>query len=119
MSLERLRAAKSLLDAGFHRDSVSRSCYAAYCAATSRVIGSGSQFAHGRQNPSHEQLPDLIANTAGIALSDRRKLRSLLRTLRQARENAEYRPAAFVDRVVAQDAIHYAVALQKILERIT
>ena len=116
MRLERLRAAKALLDGGFYRDSVSRSCYAAYCAAISRVIGSGSQFAHGRQNPSHEQLPDLIANTAGITLSDRRKIRSLLRTLRQARENADYRPYAFVDRTIAQDAIHNAVAVHRILE---
>ena len=117
MSQERLRAAKALLDGGFYRDSITRSYYAAYCAATSRVVGFGNISAHGRQNPSHEQLPDLIANTAGIALSDRRKIRSLLRTLRQARENADYRPYAFVDRVVAQDAIHNAVAVQKILER--
>lgn len=116
MSQERLRAAKALLDAGFYRDSISRSYYASYCAATSRVIGSGSQFAYGRQNPSHEQLPELVTNTAGITLSDRRKIRSLLRTLRQARENADYRPYAFVDRTIAQDAIHNAVAVHRILE---
>ena len=113
---DRLRAAKALLDDGFYRDSITRSYYAAYCAATSRVMGLGQLFAHGRQNPSHEQLPDLIANTAGITLSDRRKIRSLLRTLRQARENADYRPYAFVDRIIAQDAIHNAVAVHRILE---
>lgn len=117
MSRERLRAAKALLDGGFYRDSVTRSYYAAYCAATSRVMGLGALFAHGRQNPSHEQLPDLIANTAGISVLNRRKIRSLLRTLRQARENADYRPYTFVDRVVARDALHNAVAVQKILER--
>ena len=69
MSRERLRAAKVLLDGGFYRDSVTRSYYAAYCAATSRVMGLGNLFAHGRQNPSHEQLPDLIANTASITVS--------------------------------------------------
>ena len=116
MSQERLRAAKMLLDGGFYRDSVTRSYYSAYCTATSRVIGLGNTFAHGRQNPSHEQLPELVANVAGLALSDRRKIKSLLRTLRQARENAEYRPYAFVDRVVAQDAIHTAVVVQRILE---
>jgi uncharacterized protein (UPF0332 family) len=52
MSLARLRAAKALLDLGFYRDSVSRSYYAAYCAATSRVVGHGSSFVRG--NPSHE-----------------------------------------------------------------
>ena len=117
MGRERLRAAKALLDGGFYRDSISRSYYAAFCTATSRVMGLGHLFAHGRQNPSHEQLPDLIANTASIAVSDRRKIRSLLRTLRQARENAEYRPQTFVDRAVAQGAIHNAVAVQQLLER--
>lgn len=116
MGRDRLRAAKALLDGGFYRDSIARSYYAAYCAATSQVMGLGHSFAHGRQNPSHEQLPDLIANTAGITLSDRRKIRSLLRTLRQARESADYRPYAFVDRTIAQDAIHNAVAVHRILE---
>lgn len=46
MSRERLRAAKALLDDGFYRDSITRSYYAAYCAATSRVVGFGDIFAH-------------------------------------------------------------------------
>lgn len=54
MSLARLRAAKALLDLGFYRDSISRSYYAAYCAATSAVIGRNVTFAFGRQNPSHD-----------------------------------------------------------------
>ncbi len=116
MSLERLRAAKALLDAGFYRDSISRSYYAAYCAATSWVIGRGNTFAGGRNNPSHEQLPELLANTLGLELSDRRKAKRLLRNLRRAREDAEYRPHAFVDRVTAQDAIYSATALLEILE---
>ncbi len=116
MSLERLRAAKALLDAGFYRDSISRSYYAAYCAATSRVIDRGIVFANGRRNPSHEQLPELILNLGGIALSDRRKARRLLYVLRQVREDADYRPHAFVVRSVAQDAIYNATALLEILE---
>ena len=116
MILERLRAAKALLDAGFYRDSISRSYYAAYCAATSRVIDRGVVFANGRRNPSHEQLPDLVANVPGLALLERRKLKRLLRNLRRAREDADYRPHAFVDRVTAQDAIYSATALLEILE---
>ena len=116
MSGERLGAAKALLDGGFYRDSISRSYYAAYCAATSRVIGRRIVFAQGRRNPSHEQLPDLIANVPGLALSDRRNIKRLLRTLRRAREDADYRPHAFVDRVTAQEAVYSAAALLKILE---
>lgn len=44
-------------------------------AATSVVVGRGVTFAFGRQNPSHDQLPDLIANTAGMSVLQRRKVR--------------------------------------------
>ena len=113
---ERLRAAKALLDGGFYRDSVSRSYYAAYCAATSRVIHLAGQFAQGRRNPSHEQLPELIANVPGLTVLERRKIKGLLRDLRRAREDADYRPHAFVERVTAQDAVYSATALLKLLE---
>lgn len=68
MSLVRLRAAKALVDLGFYRDSISRSYYAAYCAATSAVIGGNVTFASGYKNPSHEQLPELILNVGRIPL---------------------------------------------------
>lgn len=116
MSRERLRAAKALLDGGFYRDSVSRSYYAAYCAATSRVIGSGSQFAYGRRNPSHEQLPEMVANLAGMTPSDRRRTKTLLRELRQAREDADYRPHALVSRTTALVSIQKTILVQAILE---
>lgn len=88
MSLARLRAAKSLLDAGFYRDSISRS----YCAAASCVRDQEASFAHGFRNPSHEQLPRLILNAGHLRVTKRRRLNSLLRVLRRAREDAEYRP---------------------------
>ena len=116
MSKERLGAAKALLDGGFYRDSISRSYYAAYCAATSQVIGRGIVFAQGRRNPSHEQLPDLIANVGDIPVTDRNKIRHLLYVLRQARENADYRPHAFVNRAAALEAIYQATALLAVLE---
>ncbi|MGI4788437.1 MAG: HEPN domain-containing protein [Janthinobacterium lividum] len=115
MSMERLRAAKALLDGGFYRDSVSRSYYAAYCAATSRVILLAGQFAQGRRNPSHEQLPDLIANTASITVLARRKMIRALRFLRHVREDADYRPHALVNRSVALDSIHNAILVQNLL----
>lgn len=82
---ERLRAAKALLDLGLFRDSISRSYYAAYCAATSVVVGRGAVFAFGRQSPSHDQLPDLIVNAAALSVPQRRKVRKILRVLRVAR----------------------------------
>ena len=116
MSRERLRAAKALLDGGFYRDSVSRSYYAAYCAATSRVIHLDGQFAGGRRNPSHEQLPDLIANTGDIAVAARRQIKKSLRFLRQAREDADYRPHALISRTTALDSVQEAILVQTILD---
>ena len=116
MSLERLRAAKALLEAGFQRDSMSRSYYAAYCAATSRVVGRGITFAQGRNNPSHEQLPDLIMNTGGVPQMTRRKTVTILRVLRRAREDADYRPHVAINRAQALSGIQSATMVLSLLE---
>ena len=116
MSQERLRAAKALLDGGFYRDSITRSYYAAYCAATSRVIHLSGQFAQGRRNPSHEQLPELVANLAGMTANNRRRTKTLLRELRQAREDADYRPHALISRTTALDSVQDAILIQAILD---
>ena len=119
MSLERLRAAKALLEAGFWRDSISRSYYAAYCAATSRVVGRGITFAQGRNNPSHEQLPGLILNTGSIPKSARRNVHTRLYSLRHAREDADYRPRAFISHSFALECIFKAAAVLELLEMFT
>lgn len=116
MSVERLRAAKALLEAGFWRDSISRSYYAAYCAATSAVIGRNAAFAFGRQNPSHDQLPDLILNTGSLPKAVRQKVKTRLYFLRYIRENADYRPYAPINRALALDCILSAAAVIKLLE---
>ena len=116
MSGERLRAAKALLDLGLFRDSISRSYYAAYCAATSVVVGRGVTFAFGRQNPSHDQLPDLIANAGQISVPVRRKVRTRLYFLRYARESADYRPYAPIDRALALECLLNAAAVIKLVE---
>lgn len=105
MSLARLRAAKALLDLGFYRDSISRSYYAAYCAATSVVISRNISFAYGRRNPSHDQLPDLILNAGALPKLTRRKIKTRLYFLRFTRENADYRPYAPIDRALALECI--------------
>ena len=116
MSLERLRAAKALLDLGFYRDSISRSYYAAYCAATSRVAGRSVTFAFGRQNPSHDQLLDLILNTGRLPKGVRQKVRTRLYFLRFTRENADYRPHAPVNRALALEGVYNAVSILELLE---
>jgi uncharacterized protein (UPF0332 family) len=60
MSVECLQAAKKLLDEGLLRRSVSSAYYAAYCALAGDLSSRGVTFAHGWNNPGHEQLPDLV-----------------------------------------------------------
>ncbi len=116
MGLERLRAAKALLGAGLFRDSISRSYYSAYCAATSRLANQSVYFARGRNNPSHEQLPDLIQNAGTLPLAVRRHINRSLRRLRRAREDADYRPGVTVDRTLALLCIHDATDILRLLE---
>ncbi len=51
-------------------------------AATSVVVGRNVTFALGRQNPSHDQLPDLILNTGHIPKATRGKIKTRLNFLR-------------------------------------
>lgn len=111
MSLECRRAAKHLLQEGCLRRSVTGSYYAAYCAATSELVARGIPFAHGWNNPSHEQLPDLILNNTTRPRNTRYQINRILRRLRVARENADYRPAATIDRVLALACVRDANAV--------
>jgi len=116
MSVGRVRAAKALLDLGFYRDSISRFYYAAYCAATGAVAGRNITFAFGRQNPSYEQLPRLILSKGHISITKRRRIGSLLRVLRNARVDVDYRPRYVINRSDALDSIRDASAVLQLLE---
>ncbi|MFQ6042163.1 MAG: HEPN domain-containing protein [Candidatus Poribacteria bacterium] len=109
LSLECLRAAKMLAGEGYWRSSVNRSYYAAYCAVTSELVARGVRFARGWNNPPHEQLLNLITHNLSLPLNVRRRLRKFIRLLRHAREDADYRPGASVDRATALNCIRSAV----------
>jgi uncharacterized protein (UPF0332 family) len=111
LSVECLRAAKMLLDEGYLRRSVSSAYYAAYSAVTSELVARGITFAHGWNNPAHEQLPDLILNNTTLPRQTRYALNRIMRRLRTARETADYRPAVLVDRTLALASVHDAIAV--------
>lgn len=69
LSRDNFQAATKLLNEGHLRSSVSRAYYAAYCAVTAELVGQGVQFAHGWNNPAHDQLPELILNTMRLPRS--------------------------------------------------
>jgi hypothetical protein len=64
-----------MADEGHWRSSVSRSYYAAYCAVTSELVGRGVSFPHGRKNPGHEQLPNLVLHNLTLPMNVRRQLK--------------------------------------------
>ena len=109
------RAAKHLFTESEWRPCISRAYYAAYQLATDCCIAHGDQalFPPGWNNPSHQQLPDLILNNGELPQSSRRTLAHLLRALRTAREDSDYRPGRTVDESGARAAI---LAMEKIYQ---
>jgi uncharacterized protein (UPF0332 family) len=108
MSRDSLQAAKALLKEGRLRSSISRSYYAAYCAVTRDLVERGVGFAHGWQNPAHEQLPGLVLHNTDWTRNLRDEINKAIRRLRDAREDADYRPGAWIDRRVAVNALRDA-----------
>ena len=68
MALVTLDTAKFLRDLDDARSCISRIYYAAYQAAASASLahGDGTRFPNGWNNPSHEQLPDLVQNNGRL-----------------------------------------------------
>ncbi len=105
--------AKQLRDRNDYRSCVSRAYYAAYQAVTAVCIAHGDavNFPPGRNNPSHEQLPDLIRTNSDLTMNTRRILRKILRELRHLREDADYR----VGRTVNAQSVKTALLLTSTL----
>jgi uncharacterized protein (UPF0332 family) len=116
LSRDSLRAAQLLLEEGHLRSSVSRAYYAAYCAVSDQLSQRGVSFAHGWNNPSHDQLPALVRNNLALAVNRRRQLSRAIRRLRTAREDADYRPGIAVDRTLALACVHDAIFVVETLE---
>jgi uncharacterized protein (UPF0332 family) len=117
LSAENEKAAQLNYEAGLYRASVSRAYYAIYQLMTDICIehGDASQFPTGWNNPSHAQLPDLIKNNGDLDITARRKISGLLRSLRDTRETADYRPGRTIDRNDAHDALNTVKQIKRSL----
>lgn len=117
LAQESLIAAKALYEDNFYRACVNRTYYASYQAATAESVshGDAGSFPTGWNNPSHEQLPGLILNNGGLTLPQRRSIAHSLRFLRNAREDADYRPGHTVDQNVARDCLREAASVLRVL----
>ena len=110
-------SARMLHEGDDYRGCANRAYYAAYQTATATCLihGDAEQFPHGWNNPSHDQLPDLLLNNGGFALESRRRVRSLLLRLRALRETADYRPGRSFPSEESLQALYYMEALIRIL----
>ena len=117
-AIRTIATAKQLRNGDDHRSCVSRAYYAAYQATTAVCIAHGDavNFPPGWNNPSHEQLPDLIVNNGNLSVTTRRWVRKALRELRVYRETADYRMGITVDRGAAISAILIATSILERLE---
>lgn len=116
MSRECLQVAQQSFHDGRLRRSISSAYYAAYGAVTSRLVDQKVNFAHGWNNPAHDQLPDLILNNLSLPKSARYRLNKAIRILRRAREDADYRPGASIDQALARDCLRNATRIIEALE---
>jgi len=117
-ALVTLDTAKSLRDRSDSRSCVNRIYYAAYQAATSVCIrhGDAVKFPQGWNNPSHEQLPDLVQNNGDLSPPARRTVARILRLLRGFREDADYRPGRTVDAATVRTSLLAVSTLFEVLE---
>jgi uncharacterized protein (UPF0332 family) len=113
MSEDSLRAAEALLREGRYRSSISRSYYAAYCAATHEIVQKLTTFSHGWKNPSHEKVPVYVQNNLTISQVKKDAVVRLIGALRLLREDADYRPQENIDAAAAQDCIRDARDIQQ------
>lgn len=110
---ERLRAARSLLDAGLTPDAISRAYYAAFHAAKAALA------LHGLHAESHVGLRTLF----GLNLVDKqivdRRLGKILVELSERRESADYDVWSGMDvedaRKSVQDALEFIEAVEALV----
>jgi uncharacterized protein (UPF0332 family) len=115
MSLDNRRAAKELILTERYRSSISRACYAAYCAVTD-ALADQVDFTYGGNNPSHESFSNLIVNNLyGMSVNDKHRLRRAVERLRASRVEADYAPLAYIDRDIAVNSLRDATFVQELL----
>ncbi len=99
ISRENRLAAGELSRARRWRSSVSRSYYALYAELTGRLLTQGVTLHAARANPSHADLPRMVAgNLAGLDSLGRRRVKRAAERLYRFRVFADYYPGLTVER---------------------
>ena len=94
-----------------------RAYYAAYhvCVAVCVSHGDADKFPPEWNNPTHDQLPDLLKNNGGFTVSERETIKKHLNSLRSAREDADYRVGRTVERSRARQLIFECEAVFRVV----
>ena len=116
MSRDSLKSARKLLEEDLLRRSISSSYYGVYSAVTFQLVDKKVVFAHGWKNPGHDQLPNLILANLNLSRNAKHTIRKYVVMLRQAREDADYRPHKLIDKQRATESVVFANRVIKLLE---
>lgn len=108
-----LRAAEILFREGEYRSCVSRTYYAAYCAATEEIVKKLTMFPNAWNNPPHVKVPVCVQNNLTMVQAKKQRIISRINILRLYRENADYRPQIAVSEQVARNCLRAAAAIQR------
>jgi uncharacterized protein (UPF0332 family) len=121
LSWEALDSSRRLMEYERYRSSVNRAYFAAYAKLTSALVASRSvAFANGN-NPTHQQLPDLVLNHLPhriLPLHRRRDIKRGIENLRKARIEADYAPQSTIQRHEALQALKLACDIIQSVEKL-
>ncbi len=112
MSRSSLLAAKQLFNEGNYRSSISRSYYAACCAATFELNQRKSNYPNDRNNPPHAMISQYIVSTSSRRRNLKYKLRKSFNTLLRSRIIADYIPLGHIDQTLALNCLRFAGQVQ-------
>ena len=111
-------AASKMLRAQRWRSSVSRAYYAAYSAATERLVHHRITMPAGRTNPTHSALPNLIKyNLTSLSYPLRGQMANAVKKLYNLRLMADYMPEVVVGETEARVALGFMVQAFRCLGR--
>ena len=113
-----LAAARDLFTGEHFSACANRAYCAAYqaCVAVCLLHGDRDKFPSEWNNPTHEQLPELLLNNGKYTLFARRRITATLLRLRRIREDADYRIGRTVDGDITLKCLHETQRLFEYIE---
>lgn len=110
-------AAKDLMRGQRYRSCISRSYYSLYSELSGGLLAQDVRVHGQRENPSHSDLPKLVANNmSGLTPHGRREVKRAIEFLYKLRVSADYYPRQTIDAGTALRALGSLHLALKVLE---